>query len=288
MGIKVAMAAFEAVAIGAVTSLLRRAGLAGGAGADLRLEPAADLGIRRQRPHRRRQHRRSSRLSLIAGRAARRQALAGGVLALAVLCKFLPAAVSPAFWRRWDWRFGVAGGSPWWHCTRVYASAGRTCSASCLATPAEEGLETGSGFVALRWLAHLVGRCQAGRKLGLSGGWSAPGCWRWPPASRSARRCRRAGPPASRVAGRQAAVLATATTVALSPHYPWYFGWVALLACLAPYRSVFFLSASRRVAVFGPVSSGRLYRCCVRAAPRACRPRHHVGRRTPSTGSGRR
>ncbi len=34
--------------------------------------------------------------------------------------------------------------------------------------------------------------------------------------------------------GRAAAILATATTVAISPHYPWYLGWLALFACFAP------------------------------------------------------
>ncbi|MFL5286650.1 MAG: hypothetical protein ACJ8AW_38175, partial [Rhodopila sp.] len=41
-----------------------------------------------------------------------------------------------------------------------------------------------------------------------------------------------------------AGVLMAALTVAISPHYPWYFAWLALPAVLAPYRSFVWLSAS--------------------------------------------
>jgi hypothetical protein len=44
--------------------------------------------------------------------------------------------------------------------------------------------------------------------------------------------------------GRDALLLATATTVAASPHYAWYYGWLGYLACLAPWPSVIFLAVA--------------------------------------------
>ena len=40
------------------------------------------------------------------------------------------------------------------------------------------------------------------------------------------------------------AVLMAAATVAVSPHYPWYFAWLALPCVVRPVRSVLWLSAS--------------------------------------------
>ncbi len=41
-----------------------------------------------------------------------------------------------------------------------------------------------------------------------------------------------------------AMLLATVTSVALTPHYPWYFGWLAYLTCLVPWRSVLWLTSA--------------------------------------------
>jgi hypothetical protein len=46
-----------------------------------------------------------------------------------------------------------------------------------------------------------------------------------------------------RVAG-NTAILAAATMVLLSPHYPWYFVWLAIPCCVAPFRSIIFLSVA--------------------------------------------
>ncbi len=286
MGIKVAMTLFEAVAIGAMTILLRQAGLAGERVLIYAWNPlpiweyagnahidAASMAF--------------IALSLIAV-AARRQALAGGVLALAVLCKFLPAALAPAFWRRWDWRFVVAGGITVVALYAVYASAGRYVLGFLPGYAAEEGLETGSGFVALRWLAHLVDLPTWANSAYLAvvgaGLLALAASFAFGPALPEGRAAR------IRVAGRQAAVLATATTLALSPHYPWYFGWVGLLACLAPYRSIVFLSASGVLLYLDPYHREDWVSLLVYGPPLALAALDIISaiRRTPSTGSGRR
>ncbi len=54
-------------------------------------------------------------------------------------------------------------------------------------------------------------------------------------------------------------MLATATTVVISPHYPWYLGWLALFACFAPYSSVIYLSASGVLLYLDPYHREAIY-----------------------------
>jgi hypothetical protein len=256
MMVKIVMAGFEAVAIGAVAVLLRRAGqspagvlvyawnplpiweFAGNGHID-----AASLGF--------------IALALLAAAGGRR-GLTGAVLGLAILCKLLPAALFPAFWRRWDWRMlgatlAVIGGlyglysiGAGWHVLGYlpgYAS--------------EEGLANGSGFFVLRavawfgplphWATTLYLAVAAAVLLGLAAWY---GLGRPLPSA--------AGPRILAI-GRAAAVLAAATTVVISPHYPWYLGWLSLLACFAPYRSVIYLSASGVMLYLDPYHRFTLY-----------------------------
>jgi alpha-1,6-mannosyltransferase len=43
---------------------------------------------------------------------------------------------------------------------------------------------------------------------------------------------------------RHAAILGAVVLVAISPHYPWYFSWLAPLVCVAPLASVLWLLAA--------------------------------------------
>ena len=52
---------------------------------------------------------------------------------------------------------------------------------------------------------------------------------------------------------RQAAILGAVFLVALSPHYPWYFGWLAPLACLASLASLAWLLAASPLLALGPI-----------------------------------
>jgi hypothetical protein len=52
---------------------------------------------------------------------------------------------------------------------------------------------------------------------------------------------------------RQALILGAVLLVALSPHYPWYFGWIAPLACIAPLPGALWLLAAAPLLALGPV-----------------------------------
>ena len=185
--------------------------------------------------------------------AVRRRAVwTGIVLAAATLTKFLPAVVLPAFWRPNDWRLPIA----------FVAAIVRVVSA-----------------ISLGWLA----RVRFSRRICLRGGL----CQRARLLPAAAHRCvgdfaglgyhnstsllvlgvlgivgasfafgaplpTKPGPRV-RVQARQAVILGAAVLVAVSPHYPWYFTWLAPLACLAPLPSVLWMLAAAPLLAHGAV-----------------------------------
>jgi hypothetical protein len=182
--------------------------------------------------------------------AYRRSALTGIALALATLCKFLPIALFPAFWRRSDWKLPAASVAIAIALYLCYAGAGRHILGFLPAYTQVEGLQNGTGiyFVDLlsnveplpswagtAWLALAAAIITA---LALSFAFGSP-----LPTEPGLR---------SLVVGRAALVLTLAVTIATTPHYPWYFGWLAYLACLAPMPSAIYLSIAPVLLYFGP------------------------------------
>jgi hypothetical protein len=256
MMVKLVMAGFEAVAIGAMAVLLRRAG-----------RPAAEVLVYAWNPlpiweFAGNGHIDAASLGFIAlallAAAGGRRGLTGAVLGLAILCKLLPAALFPAFWRRWDWRMLGATLVVIVGLYALYAvGAGWRVLGYLPGYASEEGISNGSAFFVLRalalvwtlppWVNGVYLAASAALLLGLAAYY---GLGRPLPDA--------AGPRILAI-GRAAAVLATATTVVISPHYPWYLGWLSLLACLAPYRSVVYLSASGVMLYLDPYHRETIY-----------------------------
>ena len=187
-----------------------------------------------------------------------RRGLTGLLLGAALLCKLLPAAVFPAFWRRWDWRMLGATVAIIVALYAAYAfGAGWHVLGFLPGYANEEGLENGSGFFVLRaltllgplphWAATVYAVMAGVVLLGLAAYYMLG---RPLPADQGHRIV---------TIGSAAAVLATVTTVAISPHYPWYLGWLPLFACFAPYRSVVYLSASGVLLYLDPYHRETLY-----------------------------
>ena len=242
-GMKAVMLAFDAVAIGAGLMLLHTARLppervliyawnplpvwefAGGGHID-----AAALAL--------------SGLALLAA-IGRRPAWAGVALALAILCKLLPAALFPALWRRWDLRMPLACAAVIAAGYLYYADAGWRVLGYLPGYAIEEGLGNGSGFFLLRLLA-LLGPLPgwAGTAylsvalfglLALAGWIALRTVLPANPAQRAVVFCR------------DALWLGTAVVAVLSPHYPWYFAVVVLPAVLVPAPSALWLTLSAPV-----------------------------------------
>lgn len=164
-------------------------------------------------------------LALLASRSGR-DALAGAVLAGAVLTKFLPLVLAPALWRRWDPRLpgalvvvGALAYAPYlW-------GAGARVVGFAPSYAGEEGLRDGAGFwllelardaTGIAWptLAYvgLVAALAAG--LGLAAGFGEPRA------------------PRPRLG--HALALAALALLAITPQYPWYLTYLLPLLCLAP------------------------------------------------------
>ncbi len=177
-------------------------------------------------------------LALLA-RATGRQGWAGALLGGAILTKFLPVVVAPALWRRWGWRLPAACAGAIAALYACYLGAGWQVLGFLPAYTHEEGLAQGSGF----WLLAVLGRLAALPRAagpvyvaGCAAGLAAAALWMGFGQRVTA------GPAELRRVCGNAGVLAAGTLVALSPHYPWYYPWVSLFACLCPWRSVVFLS----------------------------------------------
>jgi hypothetical protein len=165
------------------------------------------------------------------------------------LTKFLPAVVLPALWRPWDWRLPVAFAATLVAFYLPYAGIGWQVLGYLPGYASEEGFQSGSGFFLLQLLGVVVTLPGWAAKayiavalgvLGLLGVWFAF-CEATPAA------------PGARLSlqARQAAILGAAVLVAVSPHYPWYFGWLAPLACLAPLPSVLWMLAAAPLLAHG-------------------------------------
>jgi hypothetical protein len=162
---------------------------------------------------------------------------AGFAMAGATLTKFLPVVVSPALWRR-DPRLPIAFVVTIAVGYACYASVGLKVLGFLGGYTREEGLSDGSGIYWLRIIGHVVtlpswaGKAWLGLTAVMLAVIALVVTWRAP----------RANTPS--MTGAHATVLATTLIVMIAPHYGWYFGWLALLACLTPWPSVLWLTVS--------------------------------------------
>jgi alpha-1,6-mannosyltransferase len=190
-------------------------------------------------------------------RAERRFGAAGAFLAGAVLAKFLPIVVAPAFLRGGTfWRPALAGLAVILVLYGLYISAGSHVLGFMPSYDREEGIDNGSGFWLLAGLAHLMplpGDVSAIYLACVAAGLGLL-------ALVILRR--RAEGTAADVTQlcRDTAVLAGCTMAGLSPHYTWYFAWLALPAVVAPIPAVLWLSAAPVALYLDPDNSHFLWR----------------------------
>jgi hypothetical protein len=180
-----------------------------------------------------------------------RPARTGVVLSAAALMKFLPAVVLPAFWRPRDWRLLVAFVLSVGVFYAPYIAIGWRVLGYLGGYISEEKIGHGGGIFLLEMLNHVVTLPR----------WAAAGyavivlAVLAAVAARFVFTTRLPADPGARVVlqARQAAILGAVLLVALSPHYPWYFGWLAPLACLASFASVTWLLAAAPLLALGPI-----------------------------------
>ena len=172
----------------------------------------------------------------------RRSGLTGLLLGAATAVKLLPVVLAPALWRRWDWRMPLAMTATIAALYLYYAEVGWGVLGFLPNYARDEGLASGAGIYWLAALSHVVtlpdyaGRAWlAAAAIGLVGLGALLAFGRnGSPA------------PQAEVVGvaRDVCLMATALTIAVTPHYPWYFAWLLLPACLAPVRSIIVLTTA--------------------------------------------
>lgn len=189
-------------------------------------------------------------------RARHRDGWAGAVLGAATLVKFLPVVVAPAFVRDGRfWRPALAGAAVIVALYLLYSSAGRHVLGFLPAYGAQEGYDAGNGFWLLEGLSKLVALP----------GWATPAYLVLAASSLGALALfilRRRNPESAgdvTLLCRDTAMLAACAMVALSPHYPWYFAWLALPAIVAPMRAVLWLSAAPLLLYIAPWPHGEFF-----------------------------
>jgi alpha-1,6-mannosyltransferase len=248
-GMKVMMAAFDTLAIVALLRLLR---LAGRHPAQVLIYAWLPMPVWEFAGNGHIDAAASGLLALALLIAAHgRPVRTGIVLAAAALTKFLPAVVLPAFWRPRDWRLPAAFVLSVAVFYAPYLGVGRRVLGFLGGYVTEEKIGHGGGIFVLEALDRLlplprwataayavavlvVLAAIAGRFVFFTALPAAPG-------DRAV------------LQARQAAILGAVLLVALSPHYPWYFGWLAPLACLASLASVTWLLAAAPLIALGPI-----------------------------------
>jgi alpha-1,6-mannosyltransferase len=175
--------------------------------------------------------------------ARRRQVawLTGSALAAAALVKFFPAVLFPALYRRWDWKMPLATAATVIVAYVPFIGAGRAVLGFLPGYLHEEGLQSGAGFF-LWSLARSVPLLEhTGPALYLA--LAAAALLAFAVHSLFAAEHRYLA---------SAMTLAVATTVLMSPHYPWYFAWIVPLLCFTPRASVLYLTVACPLLYFVP------------------------------------
>ena len=240
---KLAMIAFEAIAVVLMLRLLTTAG-----------RPAAWIAVYAWHPLPLWEFAGSGHIdaAMIAFVAlalwSRRPWLTGLALAGGTLVKLYPAALLPALWHRWDWRmpalFCIALVAAYLPFSWPFAGAGAHVLGFLPGYAAEEGLAAGAGFY---WWNLATSILPLGGVTNLAY-IAAAGCLL---AALAARVAFRRAAPGVDIHG--AALLAAAFTALLTPHYPWYFSWLVVFACIAASPALVWLTATSFLLYLVPV-----------------------------------
>ncbi len=253
-GMKLAMLGFEALGVLAMLAILRGAGL-----------PSARILIYAWNPLALWSFACDGHVDAVAigllglallARTRRRYGLAGALLGAATLVKVLPVAVAPAFVRGGRlWQPMLAGTVMIGLLYLPYLAAGADVLGFAGSYGAEEGYDVGTGYWLLAGLGHL----------GLSPPSLVPTyfvCAALTLITLALRiafgRGREPAPDAVALC-RDAGILAALATCAASPHYAWYYPWLALPAVVAPAPALIWLGSAPILFLIDPFNDRFLW-----------------------------
>ncbi len=230
---KVAMLAFEGLAVWAILQLLAARGL-----------PRSRVLLYAWHPLPLWEFARSGHIDIVAiaflllaflAVERRNPILAGVALGAGVLVKYFPVVAGPALYKRWDWRLPVAFAVTVAVLYLPYLGAGTKVLGFLGHYVAEEGFDQGSGIFLWQLLGAIVPLQAQALAIYL-------------PVAAAIMAVlalfvvmREQGPGAD-LAG--AMLLAVTFTILLSPHYAWYFAWLVPFLCFYPVIGVVYLTCA--------------------------------------------
>ncbi len=160
--------------------------------------------------------------------------LAGMLLAAGAAAKYVPVAVAPALYRRWDWRMPAGFALALSVLYLPYLGAGRGVLGFLPGYVQEEGIGDG-GIIWLALLARLgmLPGWASGTYLALAGlvlvGFGLAVVMRRRP---------------DRISPEAALGLLAGFLVLMAPHYAWYFTWLVPLLCFRPSVAILWLTVA--------------------------------------------
>jgi alpha-1,6-mannosyltransferase len=172
-------------------------------------------------------------------------------LAAAALTKFLPIILLPALWRRWDWRSAAIFATIIVVLYLPYLSVGKDVLGFLGGYSAQEGIDSGHGIFLLSVLGQVISLPAYASKIYLIflalvlmalGAVMAFGITL--PAVHQA---------ATKTIVQRALLLGCVLMVGLSPHYPWYYCWLLIPACIMPWSSVLYLVTATFLLYLNPI-----------------------------------
>ena len=187
-------------------------------------------------------------------RTRRQPMLTGLFLGLAVLTKFYPLVLFPAFYQRRDWKMPAIMAGLAVVCYAPYLTAGRMVFGFLGGYAREEGMETGTRYFLYEWaqrLPGLHGLSNNGFLIFCALVFLALTLWSWRSATPGDSPRTAFLPPAF--------ALALALMLLFSPHYPWYVAWLVPFLVLMPSLTVityvgglFYLCTTALAVGYGP------------------------------------
>jgi hypothetical protein len=177
--------------------------------------------------------------------------LSAAALAAATLTKFLPVILLPALWRRWDWKFAAVFITLMFLLYLPYLGAGKAVLGFLGGYSAQEGIDSGQGIFFLSSLGQVIELPAIAAKIYLLilaillialGAGMVFG--QTPAASRDE---------ATRTICKRALTLGAVLMAGLSPHYPWYYCWLLIPACVIPFSSTLYLVTASFLLYLNPI-----------------------------------
>lgn len=176
---------------------------------------------------------------------------AAAALAIATLAKFLPLVLLPALWRRWNWKFVAVFAAIVVMLYLPYLGVGEGVLGFLGGYTAQEGIDSGHGIFLLSALGQFVALPAYAAKIYLAalalvllalGAVMVFG--RALPLAREA---------ATKIIAQRAILLGCVLMVGLSPHYPWYYCWLLIPACILPWPSLLYLGTATFLLYLNPI-----------------------------------